>query len=84
MQRRCSTIGSTPTIAEGIAVSSPGELTTRIVRALVDDVLLVDEDAIEEVIAMLIDVEKTVAEGAGVSGVVRAWPQTWLIQASPS
>lgn len=57
------------TIAEGIAVKQPGRMTREIVRRLVDDILLVDEAALEEAIALLITVEKTVVEGAGAAGV---------------
>jgi threonine dehydratase len=57
-----------PTIAEGIAVKRPGRLTLPIVKALVDDILLVEEDAIEEAILSLLEVEKLVVEGAGAAG----------------
>jgi threonine dehydratase len=57
-----------PTIAEGIAVKNPGELTLPIVRQLVGDILLVEEDAIEDAILTLLEVEKTVVEGAGATG----------------
>jgi threonine dehydratase len=57
-----------PTIAEGIAVKHPGQLTLPIVRALVGDILLVEEDAIENAILTLLEVEKTVTEGAGAAG----------------
>ena len=56
------------TIADGIAVKSPGALTLPIIEALVDDVLLVDEGDIEQAILMLLEVEKTVVEGAGAVG----------------
>ncbi|MES2495529.1 MAG: threonine ammonia-lyase [Pseudomonadota bacterium] len=56
------------TIAEGIAVKSAGRITREIVRDLVDDILLVDEEAIERAIALLLSVEKTVVEGAGAAG----------------
>jgi threonine dehydratase len=56
------------TLAEGIAVKSPGGLTSRIVRALVDDIVLVDEGDIEHAIVLLLDIEKTVVEGAGAAG----------------
>jgi threonine dehydratase len=56
------------TLAEGIAVKSPGQITTRIVRELVDDILLVTEDQIERAVSMLISIEKTVVEGAGAVG----------------
>jgi threonine dehydratase len=57
-----------PSIAEGIAVKRPGRLTLPIVKALVDDILLVEEDAIEEAILSLLEVEKLVVEGAGAAG----------------
>ena len=55
------------TIAEGIAVKEPGGLTKKIVSALVKDVLLVREDEIERAIAALLEIEKTVVEGAGAA-----------------
>jgi threonine dehydratase len=58
--------GST-TIAEGIAVKEPGTLTLPIVRSLVEDVLLVDDGDIEQAIVMLLEIEKTVVEGAGAA-----------------
>ena len=57
------------TLAEGIAVKEPGKLTRRIVTALVDDILLADDNEIEAAIEHLIDREKLVAEGAGAAGV---------------
>lgn len=56
------------TIAEGIAVASPGQLTQGVVRALVDDLLLVDEGDIEQAVLMLLEIEKTLVEGAGAAG----------------
>lgn len=53
------------TIAEGIAVKESGTLTRAIVEKLVSDILLVDEGDIEEAIVMLLEIEKTVVEGAG-------------------
>ncbi|HWQ39549.1 MAG TPA: threonine ammonia-lyase [Burkholderiales bacterium] len=58
----------TSTIAEGIAVKEPGRLTLEIVRRAVDDLLLVDEGDIEEAIVLLLEIEKTVVEGAGSVG----------------
>ena len=60
-------IGSV-TIADGIGVKSPGALTLPIIRRLVDDMLLVGEDEIEQAILMLLEIEKTVVEGAGAVG----------------
>jgi threonine dehydratase len=56
------------TIAEGIAVKQPGALTTQIVKALVADILLVDEAAMEHALAMILEIEKTVIEGAAAAG----------------
>lgn len=56
------------TIAEGIAVKSVGRRNIEVCRRLVDDVVLVDEDAIERAITLFTTVEKTVAEGAGAAG----------------
>ena len=59
--------GST-TIADGIAVKEPGRLTLPVVRELVSEVLLVDEGDIEQAIVLLLEIEKTVVEGAGAAG----------------
>ncbi len=56
------------TIAEGIAVSSPGRLTVPIVREHVSEVLLVGEDEIESAVRLLLEVEKSIVEGAGAVG----------------
>lgn len=55
------------TIAEGIAAKRPGELTRPIVEKLVDDVLLVGEDALERAVQTMLETEKIVAEGAGAA-----------------
>jgi threonine dehydratase len=56
------------TIADGIAVREPGKLTLEIIRKQVDDIVLVDEGDIEEAMLLLLEVEKTVVEGAGAAG----------------
>ncbi|SAI34313.1 threonine dehydratase [Bordetella ansorpii] len=56
------------TIAEGIAVKSPGTLTEQVVRRLVDRIELVSEGEIEHAIVVLLEIEKTVVEGAGAAG----------------
>jgi threonine dehydratase len=56
------------TLAEGIAVKSPGRITSEIIRALVDDIVLVTELQIEQALSLLITIEKTVTEGAGAAG----------------
>ncbi len=58
----------TSTIAEGIAVGRPGQITREIVARLVDDLVLVDEGDIEHAIVMLLEIEKTLVEGAGAAG----------------
>jgi threonine dehydratase len=56
------------TLAEGIAVKEPGALTRRFVTALVDDIVLVGERHLEEAVSLLLQIEKTVVEGAGAAG----------------
>jgi threonine dehydratase len=56
------------TLAEGIAVKQPGELTSRILKELANDVVLVPERDLERAVAMLAGIEKTVVEGAGAAG----------------
>jgi threonine dehydratase len=56
------------TLAEGIAVKHPGELTSHILKDYVNDVVLVTERDIESAVAMLVRIEKTVVEGAGAAG----------------
>jgi threonine dehydratase len=56
------------TLAEGIAVKQPGELTSRILKDLVNEVVLVPERDLERAVAMLVGIEKTVVEGAGAAG----------------
>ena len=56
------------TIAEGIAVRQPGQITRRIIAQRVHDMVLVDEGDIEQAIVMLLEIEKTLVEGAGAAG----------------
>lgn len=55
------------TIAEGIAVKKPGVKTLEVIRSLVDDIVIVEEQTIEDAIDLLVTIEKTVAEGAGAA-----------------
>lgn len=69
---RAALRGETPecgpyTIAEGIAVKEPGRNTLALIRRLADDVLLADEADLERAVLLLLEVEKTVAEGAGAA-----------------
>ncbi len=57
------------TLADGIAVKNPGRLTRPVIERCVDDIILVDEGAIESAIAALAEKQKLVAEGAGAAGV---------------
>ena len=69
----CALHGGTPTfgaatIAEGIAVKEPGRLTLPIIREQVGEMVLVDDGDIEQAIVLLLEIEKTVVEGAGAAG----------------
>ncbi len=66
-----------PSIAEGIAVATPGARTALHAKAHVDDVVVVGEGQIETAISLLLQIEKTVCEGAGAAGLaaVLAAPQ---------
>ena len=56
------------TLAEGIAVKEPGEFTSKVRAQIVDDIVLVSEAALESAVAVLLQIEKTVVEGAGAAG----------------
>ena len=56
------------TLAEGIAVKQPGAFTSQVIAERVDDILLVDEPALEKAVSLLLQIEKTVVEGAGAAG----------------
>ncbi len=56
------------TLAEGIAVKEPGKLTQAVIDELADDIVLVDEPHLEEAVSLLLQIEKTVVEGAGAAG----------------
>ncbi len=56
------------TLAEGIAVKEPGGITARMVAELVDDIVLVSERSLEMAVSLLLQIEKTVVEGAGAAG----------------
>jgi threonine dehydratase len=72
-------VGAGNTIAEGIAVKSAGLLTREVVRALVREIVLVSETNLEHGIGLLLNVEKTVVEGAGAAGLaaILAQPQRY-------
>jgi threonine dehydratase len=56
------------TLAEGIAVKEPGAFTSAALAGLVDDIVLVDEPHLEQAVSLLLQIEKTVVEGAGAAG----------------
>ncbi|PZQ24684.1 MAG: threonine ammonia-lyase [Sphingopyxis macrogoltabida] len=56
------------TLAEGIAVKEPGGYTRKLVAALNDDIVLVAERHLERAVSLLLQIEKTVVEGAGAAG----------------
>src|SRR3569623_439111 len=56
------------TLAEGIAVKEPGAITSRMVRELVDEILLVSERSLEHAVSLLLQIEMSVVEGAGAAG----------------
>lgn len=56
------------TLADGIAVKTPGDLTLNIIKDYVDEIILVDENEIEEAVLVFLEIEKSVVEGAGAVG----------------
>jgi threonine dehydratase len=67
------------TIAEGIAVGTPGRVTQELIARHVDDLVLVDEGDIEQAIVMLLEIEKTLVEGAGAAALAALlkYPDRW-------
>ncbi len=62
-------VDSVRTIADGIAVKRPGEITLRLIDALVKELVMVSEDEIAEAMVFLMERSKLVVEGAGAVGV---------------
>lgn len=60
-----TTLAPAPTIADGIAVRRAGSLTFPLVERYVDEIVTVDEEEIAQSILILLESEKTLAEGAG-------------------
>ena len=63
------------TVAEGIAVKSPGGNTLPVINKLVDEMLVVSEEQVEQAVFTLIEIEKTVVEGAGAVGLAAVMGQ---------
>jgi threonine dehydratase len=72
MQNRIIELPSVATIADGIAVKKPGELTFDLCSKYVDEIVTVSEDEIASAILTLMETQKTVAEGAGATSVAAA------------
>jgi threonine dehydratase len=66
---RLVTVDAASTVADGIAVKRPGEITFQHVQQLVDEIVTVSEEEIASAILYLLEKEKTVAEGAGAVSV---------------
>jgi threonine dehydratase len=64
-----TTVDGMPTIADGIAVKTPGELTFKIIKKYVDDIVTVDEDEIASAILLLMERAKVISEGAGAASI---------------
>ncbi len=69
-------VAARPTIADGIAAGAPGTVTLPLMRQLVDDIVLVDEDEIAQAIVLLLERSKLVVEGAGAVGVAAVMART--------
>jgi threonine dehydratase len=74
LKQNVSIAGGGDTLAEGIAVNQPGELSSRVILDLVDEMRIVSESVIETAISLLLDIEKTVVEGAGAAGLATLLP----------
>ncbi len=66
-QSKITTIEGMPTIADGIAVKTPGDITFDIIQKYVDDIICVDEDEIANAILLLLERAKVISEGAGAA-----------------
>jgi len=68
-QKHIVTVDGIPSIADGITVKTPGDLTFDIVQHYVDDIVTVDEEEIASAILLLLEKVKTVSEGAGAASI---------------
>ncbi|HLH66695.1 MAG TPA: threonine ammonia-lyase [Solirubrobacteraceae bacterium] len=64
-----ATFQARPTIADGIAIKRPGEITLALVRRLVDEIVVVSEEEIADAMVWLLERSKLVVEGGGAAGV---------------
>lgn len=72
---RVSTARAGSTVADGIAVSEPGRLMSSLLADHAVEILVVPEAAIEQAIAMLLEIEKTVVEGAAALAALMTYPK---------
>ena len=77
---KIETLPGVSTIADGIAVKKPGDITFDMVSKYVDDIALVTEDEISSAILALIEKQKMIAEGAGAVSVAAAMFNKFPIQ----
>jgi len=63
------TLSPAATIADGIAVRRAGDKTLRLIQKYVDEIVTVDEEEIANAILLLLEREKTLAEGAGAAAI---------------
>jgi len=68
------------TLAEGIAVFQPGRFTSQVLDGLLDDFVLVSEAQLEAAVALLLQIEKTVVEGAGAAGLAAVMAHRHLFE----
>jgi threonine dehydratase len=76
------TLPAAPTIADGIAVRRVGDVTFELVRKYVDDVVTVSEEELANAILLLLEIEKTVVEGAGAAPLAALVNRTLGLHAS--
>ena len=79
-KRRAPSKATTATLAEGIAVKHPGVLTSKLISRFVDDMVTVSDDAIESAIFHLLEIEKTVVEGAGAAALAAVHERSDLMK----
>jgi threonine dehydratase len=70
-----------PTLADGIAIRRPGEITFPIIQKKVDDILTVEEEEIASAILMLMERKRVVAEGAGAAPLAALLSKKWKVRA---
>jgi len=68
------------TLAEGIAVFEPGGFTSKVLKGMLDDFVLVSETELETALALLLQIEKTVVEGAGAAGLAAVMAHRHLFE----